>query len=138
MIHKAKSDLKHRHSSYNDKFVQSLSENKLHCISTPPPLFFVLPGSSWFLLLADLPRRPSPVILLGRAAGLEAVGDVPVGEELQDPLGQWQRLNLVGGDRVAQDGAAQVRQAGHLDGSPPEPDMTIPGSTTRRQELLLM
>lgn len=63
------------------------------------------------------------------------VGDVPVGEELQDPLGQWQRLDLVGRDGVAQDGAAQVGQAGHLDGGPPEPHVTIPGSATRRQEL---
>lgn len=143
MIHKAKSDLKRKHYSYYDKFVQSLTEKKLHCVSIPffSPLLFTLPGSSWFLLLAPPPTpppgRPSPVVVLRRAAGLEAVGDVPVGEELQDPLGQWQRLDLVGRDGVAQDGAAQVGQAGHLDGGPPEPDVTIPGSATRRHELLV-
>lgn len=103
-------------------------------------LFLVPPG---FSFLCPPPRstftsrRPSPVVVLRRAAGLEAVRDVPVGEELQDPLGQWQRLDLVGRDGVAQDGAAQVGQAGHLDGGPPEPDVTVPGSATRRQELLL-
>lgn len=143
MIHKAKSDLKCKHYSYYDKFVQSLTENKLlHFVSVP--FFFSSPfRSSWFLLVSPScappppPGRPSPVVVLRRAAGLEAVRDVPVGEELQDPLGQWQRLDLVGRDGVAQDGAAQVGQAGHLDGGPPEPDVTVPGSATRRQELLL-
>lgn len=99
-------------------------------------LFLVPPGFSFSP--PPPPGRPSPVVVLWRAAGLEVVGDVPVGEELQDPLGQWQRLDLVGRDGVAQDGAAQVGQAGHLDGGPPEPDVTIPGSATRRQELLVM
>lgn len=144
MIHEAKSDSKRKHYSYYDKFVQSLTEKKLlHCVSIPffsPPLsfslFLVPPGFS-FLPPPSPPGRPSPVVVLRRAAGLEVVGDVPVGEELQDPLGQWQRLDLVGRDGVAQDGAAQVGQAGHLDGGPPEPDVTIPGSATRRQELLV-
>lgn len=40
------------------------------------------------------------------------VGDVPVGQVLDDPLGEGQRLDLVRGDRVAQAGPAQVAQAG--------------------------
>jgi len=68
-----------------------------------------------------------PVLLLV-AAGVEAVGDVPVGQVLEDPLGEGEGLHLVRGHRVAQDGAAQVAQAGHRLGSPPEPHMAIPGS----------
>lgn len=37
---------------------------------------------------------------------------------------------------MAQDGAAQVGQAGHLDGGPPEPHVSVPGSVVRRQEMV--
>lgn len=37
---------------------------------------------------------------------------------------------------MAQNGAAQMGQAGHLDRSPPEPDVAIPSSVTRRHELV--
>lgn len=79
-----------------------------------------------------------PVVFVRWAAGLEAVGDVPVGEELEDPLGEGQRLNLVRGNRVAQDGSAQVGQAGHFDRRPPEPDVAVSGSARRGQRLLLV
>lgn len=54
--------------------------------------------------------------------------DVPVGEVLDDPLGEGQRLDLVRGHRVAQDGSAQVAQAGHRRRSLPEPDVAVSGS----------
>lgn len=70
-----------------------------------------------------------PVIVLWReAAGLQVVRDVPVGEVLDDPLGEGQRLDLVCGHRVAQDGSAQVAQAGYRHRSLPEPDVTVSGS----------
>lgn len=59
------------------------------------------------------------------------VGDVPVGQVLDDPLGEGQRLDLVRGDRVAQDGPAQVAQAGDRHRSLPEPDVTVSGSGKR-------
>lgn len=61
------------------------------------------------------------------------VRDVPVGEVLDDPLGEGQRLDLVCGDRVAQDGSAQVAQAGYCHRSLPEPDMTVSGSVMMGQ-----
>lgn len=56
------------------------------------------------------------------------VRDVPVGEVLDDPLGEGQRLDLVCGDRVAQNGSAQVAQAGYRHRRLPEPDVTVSGS----------
>ena len=53
--------------------------------------------------------------------------DVSVCEELEDPAWQWQRLHLVGGDGVTQDGAAQVGQTGDGPGGPPESDVSVPG-----------
>lgn len=58
------------------------------------------------------------------------VWDVPVGEVLDDPLGEGQRLDLVRGDRVSQDGSAQVAQAGYGHRSLPEPDVAVSGSVT--------
>lgn len=72
-----------------------------------------------------------PLLVIRGAAGLEAVGDVSVGEVLEDPLGEGQRLHLVCGDRVAQDGSAQVAQAGHRPRRPPEPHVAVSGSVTR-------
>lgn len=96
----------------------------LHCVSVPSSFVFV---PSTF-----------PVVFVRWAAGLEAVGDVPVGEVLEDPLGEGQRLDLMGGDRVAQDGSAQVGQAGHFDRRPPEPDVAVSGSARGGQRLLLV
>lgn len=59
------------------------------------------------------------------------VGDVPVGQVLDDPLGEGKWLDLVRGDRVAQDGSAQVAQAGERHRSLPEPDVTVSGSVKR-------
>lgn len=37
---------------------------------------------------------------------------------------------------MAQDGTAQVGQAGHFNRGPPEPDMAVPGSATRGKGLV--
>ncbi len=72
-----------------------------------------------------------PLLIIRGAAGLEAVGDVSVGEVFEDPLWEGQWLHLVCGDRVPQDGSAQVAQAGHRPGRPPEPHVAVSGSVTR-------
>ena len=75
------------------------------------------------------PCSARPLLLLLRGApGPEALGDVPVREVLQDPLGEGQRLQLVRGHRMAQDGSAQVAQAGHRPGRLPEPHVAVSGS----------
>lgn len=61
------------------------------------------------------------------------VRNVPVGQVLHDPLGKGQRLDLVCGDGVAQDGAAQVAQAGDRQRSLPEPDVAVSGPVTTGQ-----
>lgn len=62
--------------------------------------------------------------------------DVSVGEVLKDPLGEGQRLHLVCGDGVTQDGSAQVAQAGHCPGCPPESYVAVSGSVRSGGKLL--
>lgn len=78
-----------------------------------------------------------PLLFLWGAAGLEVFRDVSVGEVLKNPLGEGQRLHLVCGNGVAQDGSAQVAQAGHSPGCPPEPYVAVSGSVSRGEVALV-
>lgn len=80
----------------------------------------------------NVPISTFPLVVRG-AAGLQAVGDVAVGEVLQDSLGEGQRLHLVRGHGMTEDGSAQVAQAGNGAGRPPEPHVAVSGSAGTKE-----
>ncbi|MEQ2218540.1 hypothetical protein XENOCAPTIV_004689, partial [Xenoophorus captivus] len=76
------------------------------------------------------------VIRMGLLVKLADIEDVSVGEVLEDPFGQWQRLDLLCRHRVARYGAAQVAQAWNRPGRPPEPHVAVSGPAGGARDFL--